>query len=69
VNNLRIDFNPRITVIKGADLQLLINNIFNSQYESNAYGGNSYVDDTGYSWSYYFPQAGANFMIRAGLTF
>ncbi|MDQ1296364.1 MAG: iron complex outerrane recepter protein, partial [Bacteroidota bacterium] len=69
VNNLRIDFNPRIPGIRGVDFQLLINNIFNSDYVSNAYGGTSYVDDTGYSWAYYFPQAGTNFMIKAGLTF
>jgi iron complex outermembrane receptor protein len=69
VNNLRIDFNPRIPAIRGVDFQLLINNVFNSEYVSNAYGGCSYVDDTGYSWAYYFPQAGTNFMIKAGLTF
>lgn len=69
LNNLRFDFNPRIPWIKGAELQFFVNNIFNARYESNAYGGNSYMDDIEYSWSYYFPQAGTNFLIRAGLTF
>ena len=69
VNNLRIDFEPVIPKIKGAEFQLLINNIFNNLYESNAYGGNWYENGIEKSWSYYFPQAGINFMIRAGLTF
>jgi iron complex outermembrane receptor protein len=69
VNNLRIDFEPFIREIKGAEFQVLINNILNSKYESNAYGGNWYEDGKEKTWSYYFPQAGINFMVRAGLTF
>ena len=69
VNNLRIDFEPVIPKIKGAEFQLLVNNIFNNLYESNAYGGNWYESGIEKSWSYYFPQAGINFLIKAGLTF
>jgi iron complex outermembrane receptor protein len=69
VNNLRFDFEPSIRGIKGADFQVLVNNILNSEYESNAYGGNWYEDGIEKTWSYYFPQAGINFMIRAGFTF
>jgi len=69
VNSLRIDFNPVIPKIKGAEFQVLINNIFNHEYESNAYGGNWYEEGVEKTWAYYFPQAGINFMIKAGLTF
>jgi iron complex outermembrane receptor protein len=69
VNNLRIDFEPKIRVIKNAEFQLLINNIFNNQYESNAYGGNWYEDGVEKTWSYFFPQAGTNLIFRIGLTF
>ncbi len=69
VNNLRIDFEPVIPKIKGAEIQLLVNNIFNNLYESNAYGGNWYESGIEKSWSYYFPQAGINVLIKAGLTF
>ena len=69
VNNLRIDFEPVIPKIKSTQIQLLINNIFNSMYESNAYGGNWYEDGAEKTWAYYFPQAGINFMVRIGLTF
>jgi iron complex outermembrane receptor protein len=69
VNNLRIDFDPVIRGIKGAEFQLLINNILNHKYESNAYGGNWYEDGIEKTWSYYFPQAGIHFMLRGSFTF
>ena len=69
VNNIRIDFEPDIKKIKGLEFQVLINNIFNEVYESNGYGGNWYEDGVEKSWSYYFPQAGTNFMVRLGLKF
>jgi len=69
VNNLRIDFRPVIPKIKDTEFQLFINNIFNSMYESNAYGGNWYEDGIEQSWSYFFPQAGINFIFRIGLSF
>lgn len=69
INSLRIDFEPEIRIIKRAELQLVINNIFNTEYESNAYGGNWFEDGVEKSWSYFFPQAGTNFMIKLGLKF
>jgi iron complex outermembrane recepter protein len=69
VNSLRFDFNPLIKKLKGAEFQVLINNVFNHKYESNAYGGNWYEEGIEKTWSYYFPQAGINFMIKAGLIF
>jgi iron complex outermembrane receptor protein len=69
INNLRLDFNPAIPKIKSTTFQFFIYNIFNSLYESNAYGGNWYEDGIEKTWAYYFPQAGINFMVRAGLTF
>ena len=69
VNNIRLDFEPALKKLKGLELQLLVNNIFNEKYESNAYGGNWYEDGLEKTWSYYFPQAGTNMMFRAGLRF
>jgi len=68
-NNLMIDIEPGTKHIRGASIQLLVNNIFNSEYESNAYGGNWYEDGTEKSWAYYFPQARINFMVKLGLKF
>jgi len=69
VNNIRIDFNPEISGLKNTGFQLLINNIFNAKYESNAYGGNWYEDGIEKTWSYFFPQAGINFVVRAEFMF
>jgi iron complex outermembrane receptor protein len=69
VNNIMIDFVGETKHLRGAELQLLVNNIFNAEYESNAYGGNWFEDGLEKSWSYYFPQAGINFMVKFGLQF
>ena len=69
VNNFRLDYEPSFRNIKGVELQFLVNNIFNEIYESNAYGGNWYEDGVEKSWSYYFPQAGTNFMCKIGVKF
>jgi iron complex outermembrane receptor protein len=69
VNNIRLDFEPELRKIRGIQFQILVNNIFNEVYESNGYGGNWYEDGAEKSWSYYFPQAGTNFMVKLGLKF
>jgi iron complex outermembrane receptor protein len=69
VNNLMIDFEPEIKLIRGSEFQLFVGNIFNTKYESNAYGGNWFEDGTEKTWSYYFPQAGINYLFRVKLRF
>jgi iron complex outermembrane receptor protein len=69
VNNLRISYEPVIPKIKGVEFKVLVNNIFNTKYESNATGGNWYEAGVEKSWSSYFPQAGTNVMFKAGVTF
>ncbi|MCA1756875.1 MAG: TonB-dependent receptor [Bacteroidales bacterium] len=69
-SSLRVDYSPLTgKLAEKADIQLLVNNIFNSLYVSNAYGGNWYVDGQEYSWAGYFPQAGINFMARLTVRF
>ncbi|MEZ4999187.1 MAG: TonB-dependent receptor [Bacteroidales bacterium] len=69
VNNLRIDheFKLKKGTLIGAQLQ--VNNLFNSMYVSNAYGGNWYTDGVEYSWAGYFPQAGINYLARLFVRF
>jgi iron complex outermembrane recepter protein len=69
VNNLRIDYSCAPRRIKGFNVSLLVNNIFNNLYESNAYGGLWYEDGEEKTWAYYFPQAGINFLLSAGIKF
>ncbi len=69
VNNIRIDLTPNIRNTKLVEFQFLVNNILNAIYESNAYGGNWYEDGAEKSWSYFFPQAGINYMVKVGVKF
>jgi iron complex outermembrane receptor protein len=69
VNNLRFDLTPKVRNVKELELQLLVNNFLNEIYENNAYGGNWFENGFEKSWSYYFPQAGTNFMVRIGIKF
>jgi iron complex outermembrane receptor protein len=69
VNNIIIDAEPELKFVKGFNLQLMVNNILNSMYESNAYGGNWFEDGVEKTWAYYFPQACINFMVKIGLKF
>jgi len=68
-NNLRLSYTVKTKYIKEVGFNLFINNIFNEQYESNAwvyrykYGGKDY-DMFGY-----FPQAGINFLAGISLKF
>ena len=67
VSNLRLDFYPVIRNTRKIEIQLLINNVLDRSYESNAYGGNWYEDGIENTWAYYFPQAGINFLIKLGI--
>ncbi len=69
VSNLGIDFSLPLKRIRSIDLRFLANNLFNNLYSSNAYGGLWYEDGTEKTWSYYFPQAGINFLVSAGIKF
>ena len=69
VNSLQIGYNPEIRRIKNTEIQLFINNLLNAQYVSNAYGGLWYEDGTEKTWSYFFPQAGINFLVTWAVTF
>jgi iron complex outermembrane receptor protein len=69
VNNLRITWEPRVKRLKNFDFQVLVNNIFNKKYESNAYGGTWSEAGQERTWAYFFPQAGTNVMFMAAISF
>lgn len=61
VNNLSLKYTVNASPFRGIDIQLLVNNIFNEQYESNAYTWYSYyLDGKRINESRFFPQAGIN---------
>lgn len=69
INNIAFEYSFKIPKTKDIKLQLLVNNIFDIEYENNAYGGYDYVGGSASSWSYYFPQAGTNYMLKASINF
>ena len=69
VSNMRFDYTFNLGGFSDIDLQFMLNNVFNNLYESNAYGGNWYEDMQEYTWAYYFPQAGINYLLRLTFSF
>jgi iron complex outermembrane receptor protein len=61
VNDIRLSYTFEPRGIKGIDVSLLVNNIFNVMYSSNGAVWDGYA--------YYYPQAGTNFMAMVGLRF
>jgi iron complex outermembrane receptor protein len=69
VNNLKIDYKIKQKLVKEMKLNLQVNNLFNTEYETNAwvysylYGGERYKMDG------YFPQAGIHFFVGLNVKF
>jgi iron complex outermembrane receptor protein len=70
VNNLSLQYSLKTKQLKSIDFRVLVNNLFNEQYETNGYTWYSYyqggqrVNDLRY-----FPQAGTNFLASVTLKF
>ncbi|MEI7524075.1 MAG: TonB-dependent receptor [Mariniphaga sp.] len=69
VNNLKFDYTPDQKIFKELKFKLLINNLFNKQYESNAWVYSYLYQGRRNKMDGYFPQAGANFMFSVSVGF
>ncbi|OIP82923.1 MAG: hypothetical protein AUK44_06640 [Porphyromonadaceae bacterium CG2_30_38_12] len=70
VNNLSVKYKLALKNTNAIDFQLLLNNIFNEQYENNAFTWYSYyLDNVRVNEKRYFPQAGTNFLASVTLKF
>lgn len=69
LNNISFDYAIVTKYVKEIRFKLLVNNLFNLKYCSNAYGGVWYEQGVEKTWAYYFPQAGINFMGGVTLSF
>ena len=70
VNNLRIGYSLKLNKIKSIVFNLLINNLLNTEYETNGYNWYSYyMDGKRINEKRYFPQAGINFLGSVTLKF
>ena len=72
-NDLRITYAAAPRFLKGFEVNLLINNIFNELYEPNGYTFSYFVPgNTGrelITENYYYPQAGTNFLLGVRMKF
>jgi iron complex outermembrane recepter protein len=69
VNNLRLNYHFATKWIKGIDLQFAVNNVFNEEYETNAWVYRYFWENEYHNMDGYFPQAGINVMGGVVLNF
>jgi iron complex outermembrane receptor protein len=69
INDVRLTyaFNPR--GMRAVSFSLLLNNIFDVEYESNGYTYGYLAGPTTYRQNFYYPQAGTNLMAMVSLRF
>ena len=67
VNNLKMDYSLKTGLFNTITIHLLVNNLFDEEYESNAWVYSYILGGERYKQDGYFPQAGINFM--AGVDF
>ncbi len=67
--NMSVGYEQNTRYLGNINLKIMINNILNHQYESNAYGGMWAEDGVEKTWAYYFPQAGRNYMVSLAIKF
>jgi len=69
LNDLVLHFNPKIKVFKSFGLGLMLNNIGNRIYASNGYSYSGIIHGYRRDFSFVYPQAGTNVMIKLDLGF
>ncbi|MCX6237875.1 MAG: TonB-dependent receptor [Bacteroidia bacterium] len=69
VNNLKFDYTLKQKLFKELKFNLLVNNIFNEQYESNAWVYSYFYEGKRNKMDGYFPQAGTNFILSVSVGF
>jgi iron complex outermembrane recepter protein len=69
VNNLKADYTIKTGLVDEIILHLQVNNLFNEEYESNAWVYSYIYEGERYKMDGYFPQAGTNFMFGVDFKF
>lgn len=70
VNNLSAKYSLPLKKMKSIDFQILVNNLLNAEYSTNAYTWYSYyLDGVRTNETRFFPQAGINFLASVTLKF
>jgi iron complex outermembrane recepter protein len=68
-NDLRAIYTLKGKLLKEVNFSLLVNNIFNTLYESNGYSYSYIYDKQVITENFYYPQAGTNVMFGVNLKF
>ncbi len=69
VNNLKVSYSIKPKFIKEIEMHLLINNILNEEYETNAWVYSYILGGERFAMDGFFPQAGTNFLFGIDLKF
>ncbi len=69
VNDLYVNYKIQLEFIGEINLKLMINNILNEKYETNAWIYRYYYDQVHYALDGYFPQAGTNLIAGMSVRF
>lgn len=69
INNIRLNYSVKTNFIQRIDFILSLNNIFDVEYESNAWVYRYYSEGSEYAMNGYFPQAKFHFMAGVNLRF
>ncbi|WP_167613801.1 TonB-dependent receptor [Maribellus sediminis] len=69
VNNLKADYSFKTGLFEEITLHLMVNNLFNEEYESNAWVYSYLLGGERYEMDGYFPQAGTHFMFGIDFKF
>ena len=69
VSNLSASYGIKIRKEGELTVRFIVNNLFNTLYENNAYGGMWTEDGAEKTWAYYFPQAEINYTAGISLSF
>ncbi|MFV0365970.1 MAG: TonB-dependent receptor [Mangrovibacterium sp.] len=69
VSNLKVAYSLPVKFCKELKFHLMVNNIFNAEYESNAWVYSYYTGGERYKMDGYFPQAGTNFYFGLDVVF
>lgn len=76
VNDFMVSYKFPIKLLEYCELKFKINNVFDTDYIANGYGGKDMVEDAPGSgnfnearWTYYYPQAFRNFLVQLNVRF
>lgn len=69
INNLRASYTLYPTFAKSVEFTLLVNNLLNEEYETNAWVYSYILGDQRYKMDGYYPQAGINFLFGINIKF